>query len=430
MIATAERGASAGLYHGATARLLRDDECRFRLEQKSLPLVIEATDATDPESLYSLLERHSETIRKDVARFGAVLLRGFHVRSAEEFEKAILSIDGLRPMGAQFMLGAGRTRLAGTAHVFSTHSINPTGGAFSIGSWHTEGYHHPDVPHYQVFHCARPSWLGGETGLASFTGVYDSLTKTVQEKLAQCAVATSAWSLPVVAKRYGTSEESVRSFCDEAGLGFDDSETGQRVVLTKPNVLRHPLAGTYAISGNLGQALPGFRRRTWDHFLPLYQGWQWSVHRLAWKRRPGVVFALNLLSSILWSILAHPRTAIEYYRSRAEERAARRIRLGARFRRLRELLEPQDVEMLAKEVWRHSSIFSWKRGDILIVDNIQVAHCGMPGLGPRTVHVMKCNALPLHHPVLSGVVELPANSESDNCQPLGSRLAGSALSGA
>jgi alpha-ketoglutarate-dependent taurine dioxygenase len=367
------------------------------------------------------LALNSESIKNDVAKFGAVLLRGFEIHSAREFEKAILSIRGFRPMGEQFMHDAGRIGIRGTTHVVSTHSVNPTGGAFSIGGgWHTEGYHHPDVPHYLIFNCRRPSWLGGETALAFLPSVYDALPERTQEKLAKYAIVTSAWPVSVVAKKYKVAEERVEAFCAETGLTLDRSEAGKHVVLTKPSVLRHPLVGSYSLSANFGWALPKLRRKTWRYFLPLYDGWQWSLHRFAWSR-PRLRLLLNVIGSILWSVLAHPRTAVEYFGSASEQRASRKVKLGDRFHRLRDMLEEGDVEILANALWKQSSIFHWKRGDILIIDNVQVAHCGMPGLGPRTLHVMMCNPLPLHQPISSGLVELSRN-EADKNQSVSSHV--------
>ena len=39
----------------------------------------------------------------------------------------------------------------------------------------------------------------------------------------------------------------------------------------------------------------------------------------------------------------------------------------------------------------------WKKGDILLVDNTQVVHAGMPGAGPRIVRAMSSNPLAMQY---------------------------------
>jgi hypothetical protein len=44
---------------------------------------------------------------------------------------------------------------------------------------------------------------------------------------------------------------------------------------------------------------------------------------------------------------------------------------------------------------RRFSSFIWKRGDVLILDNLKMAHNGMAGRGNRVLKVMLCNPVPL-----------------------------------
>ncbi|MEO7327750.1 MAG: hypothetical protein ABI193_04185, partial [Minicystis sp.] len=75
-------------------------------------------------------------------------------------------------------------------------------------------------------------------------------------------------------------------------------------------------------------------------------------------------------------------------------------------RKLGELLSSEDCVALAKAARKHCSVFTWKRGDVLLFDNLQVLHTGMPGLGPRELRVMMCNPIPMPYPFGSGAFEV------------------------
>jgi hypothetical protein len=43
---------------------------------------------------------------------------------------------------------------------------------------------------------------------------------------------------------------------------------------------------------------------------------------------------------------------------------------------------------------------------VVLIDNLQMHHTGMPGFGPRALRVLLCNPLPLRFPADSGVADL------------------------
>jgi len=52
-----------------------------------------------------------------------------------------------------------------------------------------------------------------------------------------------------------------------------------------------------------------------------------------------------------------------------------------------------DVTALAGLIRQYYSSCLWQKGDIILVDNTQVMHAGMPGKGPRTIRAMIGNPL-------------------------------------
>src|SRR5262249_55050526 len=74
--------------------------------------------------------------------------------------------------------------------------------------------------------------------------------------------------------------------------------------------------------------------------------------------------------------------------------------------RLANLTTPEDIRALASAVWRQCLVFPWRRDDVLILDNLQVLHAGMPGFGARELRVMICNPIPLSFQPSSGLADV------------------------
>ena len=64
----------------------------------------------------------------------------------------------------------------------------------------------------------------------------------------------------------------------------------------------------------------------------------------------------------------------------------RSVRLG-HMEGLHERLAESEEEDIARALADSASAFSWTRGDILLIDNRAMLHDGLPGFGPRRLHV-------------------------------------------
>jgi len=73
--------------------------------------------------------------------------------------------------------------------------------------------------------------------------------------------------------------------------------------------------------------------------------------------------------------------------------------------RLNTLLSERELGELASAMREHFTPCDWQLGDLLLVDNLQMLHSGMPGIGSRKLGVMLCNRLDLKFPVVSGLVD-------------------------
>lgn len=408
---------------GLPTRWLTDAERPYACGDSSLPVVIEPSRARDVRSLARRVADHSSAITATLAKHGAILFRGFDVRGDADFETLVTSIDAARPMAGYFMSEPGRHRIEGTRGVFNTNALYKTGGALYLGGLHSESFYSTDVPSLLAFWCKVAPRLGGETALVQAAKLYAALPPDLQQRLASDRVLAREFSIRDVAARYGVSAGAVEELFRELGLEVRDGDTGRTLALYKPTLIRHPTTERLAVQFNVSGEVPGFDAAFRRYAAPRYRGWPWLLHRAIWR--------WPALTSLVPALGSYPmfRQALSGLLEQAKERLRPRpapeppIRRG----RVAERLTDDDVEVLARTAWQNLSVFTWRTGDVLILDQLQLLHMGMPGGGPRELHVILCNPIRIDWPLASGVLE-PTPGERDY-ESLGSRLEALAKTG-
>jgi hypothetical protein len=216
------------------------------------------------------------------------------------------------------------------------------------------------------------------------------------------AFLAATYALAEVAERYRLSHEELRRFCAEVGLTLEEHSGKELIRLYKPSVFVHPLTGERALNIHFWSGLlklgirPAIRRA----FMSDYGGAQWAVHQLLWR-----VPSLNDFIPSLTLIKA-PRIAVRNFRDmlRGRLRSLRAKLAPAASSNGEDDGEPQgtgvdsafeasDGDLVAGAIRRRFSSFRWKPGDVLMVDNLKMAHAGMPGFGPRLLRAMICNPM-------------------------------------
>jgi alpha-ketoglutarate-dependent taurine dioxygenase len=379
----------------------------------AVPLVIEPKERSDVNFLSSAFGEHSEAVKRSIFEHGAILIRGFQVHDARDFERLVLSVRGFRAMSGYFMKEKGRDLVPGTKHVFETNTIFKTGGEWRFGGFHCENYYTLDVPHIQAFCCFKAPWLGGETALVHMANAYREFDEDLKARLEATPCKVKAFPLDNVAAHYELPEETVERFFARERIDtivVKDDGNRKWIVCYKPSVYVHPYTKKASLQVNLSVELPEINNMTFEHFSVAYQSYQWCLHRLAW-RHPTVRNGLSYLSH-LPRAFNQPTLFGAFIMEPIRKRAAALVkrqptppkratpRPGARLKRI---LEPRHVRSLADAVWRHSSAFTWRAGDVLVFDNLQMLHAGMPGFGPRLLRVMMCNPVPIPYPLDKGI---------------------------
>jgi alpha-ketoglutarate-dependent taurine dioxygenase len=385
-------------YTGVVTRTLRDEERRVPTSEAQTPLVIEPLQARDATFLQEFLESHSSELMEDIATHGAVLLRGFDVTSPADFERQVLSIRGMHGMNEVLMSEEGRTVVDGTRFVLYTNANFKTGGTLEIPVFHNENYYVPDVPRFISFFCQTPSWLGGETGLVNTAQLYADLAAALRAKLEQRALAVREYRVADVVERYGFSAAEIQDFCARVGIETTTRDGQQYLVIYKPSVIEHPTTHERAlvlhISGELNRV--GLQTAATEAFAADYAGLPWAVHKCHW-RFPSVIWNAKLAGGLItkprtsWPLLMFKFVKL----SRKLRLAKPRPPAAQAGPRVGDLFDPQEIQLVARAMRRRYSSFTWQRGDVLMIDNLKMAHAGMPGFGPRNLKALICNCVPL-----------------------------------
>jgi alpha-ketoglutarate-dependent taurine dioxygenase len=416
-------------FDGVKTRLLEERERPYGTVDRAFPLVVEPEGEASFGALTRLLSTQSRAIKEAVYDHGAVLFRGFPVNEARQFEAALESIQGVRPMTSYFMAEPGRDLADDTRSVFLTNRFMKTGGSFSFPGFHSENFYSTDVPALQSFWCKTVPWIGGESGFVHMANGFAELPPELQAKLEKQPIASRSWPLREVAEAYGLSLDRTEAFFRELGM-IDTLPDGEKaVVLHKPTVYRHPHHGKRALQVNLGGEAPtviGLLNRL---LKVHYVGPKWALHRYAWKhafmsqvfttieRIPAALQYPDVVGKEEWDTVKGLAKGLGARFGLRSTSPSPRPKAGSAMmgsgyrpptslRKLSDLLTPEDCVTLAKVARRHCALFTWKQGDVVLFDNVQVLHSGMPGLGPREIRVMMCNPIPMKYPFKTGLIDV------------------------
>lgn len=381
-------------YASVTTRFLRPEERLTLSKERQMPLVIEAKKHKSLVFLQSFLKENSTYLLKDLAIYGAILFRGFEINSENAFENALLKIEGLKGMKEYFMSEVGREKVVGTDYVHHTNTIFSTGGSIYLGGFHNENYFSLDVPSYIAFCCLEPSVLGGETGLINMGKVYEQLRPGLQEILEKQAFYVSKWLISDMQKYYNVSADSIEEVAKHFNLPIIGRGKNRFVLMYKPSIYRHPVTGKKALQINFSEIklLNSALRRL---FRKDYPGAAWFLHRSFWHL-PQAAFSIIEFIYVMYALFVDsPKNSLKILYSnirsniayrKANDKSKHSTRVGQCF-------NAQDTEGLAQYMRDYYVSCLWQKGDILLVDNRQVVHAGMPGKGPRVIRAMLCNPM-------------------------------------
>ena len=299
-----------------------------------LPLV--ARPAVAGVDLVSWAKNHLNVIHADLSRYGAILFRGFELRGPEVFAEFIRATsDG--DLLAYTNRSTPRTEIGGNIYTATEYPAN------QVIPLHNENSYQSSWPLKIYFFCVTSPKQGGATPLADSRKVFDRIRPEIREEFARRKV--------MYVRNYGDSLDldwqqvfqtidrtEVEAFCRREGLEFEwKDRTRLRTRQICQAVASHPETG----------------EMIWFNQAHLFH-----VSSLA----PDV--SEYLLAEIKQAEL--PRNA--YYGDGTP-------------------IEPSFLEEIRAAYREETVTFTWQEGDILLVDNMLVAHGREPFVGSRKVLV-------------------------------------------
>lgn len=333
-----------------------------------LPLLLEpASKRRDLASLIHFLNEKKSWLEQELLAAGALLLRGFEINRASDFEQVAKAIS---PKLQNDYLGTS-PRDALTEYVFSASELPP----FYPIPEHCEMSFLPNPPERLFFSClVEPRNPGGETPLVDFRAVLRCMDPAVRERFEQKGVRIirnysgpeggprfDLWKLKRWDEIFRTTDRNaIEERCQKLGFECTWKEGGMlRLVHTQPAVRAHPITG----------------EPVWfNHSQVFHLSSAPDEYRRILKRQDWIeLHCLELLSKSM--VFAKKRFV------KTEDQA-----LHCTFGDGTPIAD-SDMNAVRDAIWQNMVIFPWQRGDVVVIDNAAIAHGRMPYRGPRLVVV-------------------------------------------
>ena len=325
----------------------------FLSDVSVLPLVVgpqAGAATTSREALVEWARANGPWIDDHLLAHGALLFRGFRVRTPEAFESIATAIS---PQFSDYVGGISPRR-----HVVGAVSTSTEAPSFVPIPLHCEMAYLDRYPSKVMFWCQVPPVRGGQTPLADMAAVYRALDPDVRSRLEQrglLLVETVPGRRRLLTprtwrERFGMDRAGIEAFCVERGIEAQWLEDGSlRLRSRRPAVILHPRSG----------------EKIWFNAATMHDSYSWEL------RRVGRMLGASILA---------------FSERRSDRRAAGLRRSHSTYGDGTEIAR-RDIEHIRRTLWDHAGLFDWQQGDVLVLDNCRVAHGRMPFKGPRRILV-------------------------------------------
>jgi alpha-ketoglutarate-dependent taurine dioxygenase len=300
---------------------------------KTLPLVIKPRLAE--LDLPTWLRANLEFVESALLKHGGLLFRGFGIRGQAEFLEFVTA-NGVQLM--DYMEGATPRTLLGE-RIYTSTEFPPT-QAIAL---HNELSYVSRFPMKIWFFCLQPASERGETPIANVRKVLQRISPAIRERFVRQGWMLvrnfgDGFSLPWESAFHTNDPAAVEAYCRKAAIEFEWKEGNRlRTRHVRSPVAVHPKTG----------------EEVWFNHIAF-----WHVSSLA----------SNLQQMMLSEFQQEDLPYNTYYGDGSE-------------------IETQVIEEIRQAYSEETITFPWQQGDILMLDNMLVAHGRSPYAGDRKILV-------------------------------------------
>ena len=306
---------------------------RVLSDRDALPLVL--TPAVPEVDLLEWTALHRDAIRQKLLHHGGILFRGFLPDAPDRFERVMESVSG--PLLTYTERSSPRSHVAG--RLYTSTDYPPDQEIFL----HNENSYQNTWPLRIAFYCATPAERGGHTPIADIRRVLRRITpETVQRFIEKRVLYVRNFrpglGLPWQTVFQSSDRAVVDDYCAGAGIQTEWKD-GDRLVTRqiREAVAMHPVTGE----------MLWFNHATFFHVSTLNS----DVRRTLAAEFGEDDLPFNT-----------------YYGDGSP-------------------IEPASLDELRRAYREEMVTFPWERGDILLLDNMLVAHGRTPYAGDRRILV-------------------------------------------
>ncbi len=299
--------------------------------RRPLPLVIEPAAAG--VSLVDWARGRREELEQKLLAHGALLFRGFDIKTVEQFEQVI---GALSPGALEYMFRASpRTRVGGNIYTSTDYPAD------QMIFPHNEHSYSPRFPLRLFFYCHQPPETRGETPIGATREVMSCIRPEIQAAFREKKVLYvrnygDGFGLPWQTVFQTEDRDEVEAYCASVGI-HAEWKPGNRLRTSQvgPAIVRHPRTGEEV----------WFNHATFFHVSTLPAG---------------------IRDSLIDNFGAHDLPTNTFYGDGSP-------------------IEPEVLEELRAAYLGSLVRFPWQRSDVLFIDNMLCVHGREPFTGKRAI---------------------------------------------
>jgi len=333
---------------------------------KNEPHTIHAKTATSATSFVAQIAAETLEIKKAVLAEGAVLLRGFSINTPEQFERVALALEpNLQNNYAGTSPRNIRTKFVHTASELPAH--------YPIMQ-HCEMSFLPTAPRFLFFYCHVPPASGGETPICDFRKIYAQMDLQIRTEFETKGVR-------YIRNYSGLETRSSTDFFQLKKWNQLFKTTNH--IKVEQECKKHEITPTWLPDDRLRlindrpamRTLSETGEKVWYNHLQVFHREAAAIEYRYIRKRRGDLFSLKykwFLRMITWYKRHFKNPKTEAMHVVFQDGSA---------------IPKSYVEHVLNLIWKNMIIYSWQKGDVLMIDNFSTSHGRLPYKGQRDILV-------------------------------------------